>query len=408
MFDVLIVGGGAAGFFTAVNLKEEAPQLRVAILERSKQVLSKVKVSGGGRCNVTHAVFEPKELATYYPRGSKELLGPFHRFMTGDTMGWFETRGVPLKIEEDGRIFPISDSSQSIIDCLTHAAEEAGIEVLLQQTVKAIEKHDQGFLVTTSKETFECVQLVLTPGSSPQVWKMLEEEGHTIVAPVPSLFTFNIKHALLEGLAGLSTPGLVRVVDGAGKTVLEDGGPILITHWGLSGPAVLKLSAWGARELHDLDYRFKIHVNWLDMDRQAVLDRLKEQRHAQPKKQLSNSRVFELPKRLWTRIIQQVVDQDDLTWADASNSSLEQLADILTRCELPVEGKSTFKEEFVTAGGVALEEIDFRRFESKLLPGLYFAGEVLDIDAVTGGFNFQNAWTGGWIIAQTIASRVQA
>jgi len=404
MYDVLIVGGGAAGFFAAVNLKQLAPALKVAILERGDKPLAKVLVSGGGRCNVTHGIFDPKELSGYYPRGQKELLGPFHRFMTGDTMEWFESRGVPLKIEEDGRVFPVSDSSQSIAACLQNAAKNAGVEILLKQGVKQVRSADKGWGLTTTQAQLQCRFLVLATGSSPKIWKLLDNMGHRIVAPVPSLFTFNIKDPILDGLAGVSVAGRVEVVGPNGKVLLQDEGPVLITHWGLSGPAVLKLSAWGARELHQLDYRFNIRVSWLGIDRQQCLELLKEQRQIQPKKKMVNARVFDLPKRLWARLVMQLDRAEDLIWADVRNEQLQQLASLLTASNFEVAGKSTFKEEFVTAGGVALDEVDFRRFESKLFPGLFMAGEILDIDAITGGFNFQNAWTGGYIIAEAISA----
>ena len=405
MYNILIIGGGAAGYFTAVNLKEAAPELSVAILERSDKPLAKVLISGGGRCNVTHGIFDPKELIDHYPRGRKELLGPFHRFMTGDTMEWFENRGVALKIEEDGRVFPVSDNSESIANCLTEAAANCGVEVLLRHGVKRIEPIDEGFLVSTNQGDLRCLNLVVASGSSPKMWKQLAHLGHTIVSPVPSLFTFNISDPIIADLAGVSTLGRVQVLDDRDKVLMEDQGPILITHWGLSGPAVLKLSAWGARLLFDLDYRFKIRVSWVDCSTEECMEVLNHQRLESPKKQLSNTPLFDLPKRLWTRLVHQLKEGDATIWAHARKEQLTQLASLLTACPLEVGGKSTFKEEFVTAGGVALGEIDFRRYESKLIPGLYMAGEVLDIDAITGGFNFQNAWTGGYIIAQALSGQ---
>lgn len=405
MYDVLIIGAGAAGFFTAVNLKEQTPELSVAILERTDKPLAKVLVSGGGRCNVTHAVFDPKELSGFYPRGSKELLGPFHKFMTGDTMQWFEDRGVPLKIEEDGRVFPVSDNSESIANCLTEAAANCGVEVLLRQGVKNIEASEDGWLVTTNQAALHSRNLVVTSGSSPKMWKQLARIGHAIVSPVPSLFTFNISDPILQDLAGVSTSGRVQVLDNKDKVLMEDQGPILITHWGLSGPAVLKLSAWGARLLFDLDYHFNIRVSWVDQSMEDCMDVLNQQRLDSPKKLLSNTPLFDLPKRLWTRLVHQLEHGDATIWAQVRKEQLTQLVSLLTGCPLQVEGKSTFKEEFVTAGGVALEEIDFRSFQSKLFPGLYMAGEVLNIDAITGGFNFQNAWTGGYVIAMAISGQ---
>lgn len=401
--DVIIIGGGAAGFFTAINIAENNPKLKIIILERGKEVLTKVKVSGGGRCNVTHAEFLPKELTQNYPRGEKELLGPFHTFMTGDTIEWFEKRGVELKIEEDGRMFPVSDSSQTIINCFLFEAKKFGVEILLNQSAKEIQKDADHFIINTTTDTFSAKKIVVATGSNPKIWQLLEDLGHTVVPAVPSLFTFNIKDGRIVDLPGLSTDASVKVLDENGKTVLESSGPLLITHWGMSGPAILKLSAWGARVLEPLKYHFKIEVNWLNnLSEEEALDTLKDLKSLQGKQTLFKYSQFDLPKRLWQSIIQSSGIDEKLIWADATRENLQNIANQLTAGIFEVTGKSTFKEEFVTAGGVDLKEINFKTFESRICENLYLAGEVLNIDAITGGFNFQNTWTGGYLVAQAI------
>lgn len=401
--DIIIIGGGAAGFFTAINAAEKNPNLKIVILERGKDVLTKVKVSGGGRCNVTHAEFLPKELTQNYPRGEKELLGPFHTFMTGDTIAWFEKRGVELKIEEDGRMFPTSNSSQTIIDCFLSETKRLGVEVLLSQPVKEIQKNEGRYILTTSTDTFSAEKIVVTTGSNPKIWKLLKDLGHSIVPAVPSLFTFNIKDSRIADLPGLSTNASVKVLDKNGKTVLESDGPLLITHWGMSGPAILKLSAWGARILEPIKYNFTIEVNWLNtLTEEDVLDSLKNLKILQGKQTIYKYAQFELPKRLWQSIVKAAGIAETLTWAEATRENFQNLANQLIAAIFEVNGKSTFKEEFVTAGGVDLKEVNFKTFESRICKNLFFAGEVLDIDAITGGFNFQNAWTGGYIVSQNL------
>ena len=402
--DVVIVGGGAAGFFTAINLAENNPSLRIIILERSSEVLTKVRISGGGRCNVTHAEFIPKELTQNYPRGEKELLGPFHTFMTGDTIEWFESRGVAIKIEEDGRMFPESNSSKSIIDCFLKEAEILNVEVLKQHAVKSIQKEEDNWIVQTEKHTFNSKKLVVATGSNEKIWALLDKLGHAIIPPVPSLFTFNIKDRRIKDLPGVSTNASVTVLAKDGKTTLETEGPLLITHWGVSGPAILKLSAWGAIKLYQLNYQFKIKVNWLTNERiDSVLEKLKVLKRINSKQTILKYTQLELPKRLWQSLVKTSGIQETQKWADTTNKQLEELAAQLTQCIFQVNGKSTFKEEFVTAGGIDLKEINFKRYESKIHKNLFFAGEVLNIDAITGGFNFQNAWTGGYIVAKSIA-----
>jgi len=398
-YDVLIVGGGAAGFFTAINLAEARPELRIAILERGKEVLQKVRISGGGRCNATHACWEPRELTQYYPRGEKELLGPFHKFCTGDTVDWFETRGVALKIEEDGRMFPVTDSSQTIIDCFQTAVKQAGIQVLTSCNVTHIEAWEKGWKLSGPTQEWLAHKVVLAPGSSKQAWKMLEGLGHSIVEPVPSLFTFNCKDTRLRNRAGLSVANAqVQVLD----TDLSAEGPLLVTHWGLSGPAILKLSAWGARKLHALNYKFRIQVNFTGLEAEAAQEQIQEALSTHAKKQLGNTPLFGIPKRLWQSLIPEALAQQSC--ASLHAAARQQLLKSVYAAEFNINGKSTFKEEFVTAGGVELSEVDFRSMESKLHPGLYFTGEVLNIDAITGGFNFQAAWTTAWLVARELGA----
>jgi predicted Rossmann fold flavoprotein len=398
-FDIIIVGGGAAGFFTAINIAEKNKHLKVAILERGKEVLSKVRISGGGRCNVTHACFIPNDLVKFYPRGEKELRGPFHQFCSGDTIEWFENHGVPLKIEEDGRMFPESNSSQTIIDCFTDNVHKLGIQVLTGQSVQSLFKTEEFWKVETNKETFACKKLVITAGSNPKVWEMLSELGHSIIPPVPSLFTFNIKDPRIKDLMGLSAFASVKVKG----SKLSASGPLLITHWGMSGPGILRLSAWGARELADKNYQFALLVNWLnDVDLEEAVDLLKSLKVEHTKKTIVKKSPFEFPNRLWESLVLASGITEETKWADLSKKQLTQLAEQLTNGVFQVNGKSTFKEEFVTAGGVDLKEINFKTMESKISPNLFLAGEVLNIDAITGGFNFQNAWTGGFIISDAI------
>ena len=398
-FDIIIVGGGAAGFFSAINIVENNPKLKVAILERGKTVLEKVRISGGGRCNVTHACFAPNDLVKYYPRGEKELRGPFHQFCSGDTVEWFEKHGVELKIEDDGRMFPISDSSQTIIDCFLLATQKLGIQVLTGQSVQSIFKAEKYWKVETNHETFACQKLIMTTGSNPKIWEMLTQLGHSIVSPVPSLFTFNIKDARIKDLMGLSAFAKVKVKN----SKLSASGPLLITHWGMSGPGILRLSAWGARELFDKHYQFLLQVNWLnDVTFEEALDSLKELKQEHAKKAVSKKSPFDFPNRLWESLVLASNIDAETKWADFSKMQLTSLANQLTNGEFQVNGKSTFKEEFVTAGGIDLKEINFKTMESKLHENLFFAGEIVNIDAITGGFNFQNAWTSGFIVAEAI------
>ena len=399
-YDIVIVGGGAAGFFTAINIVEKNPKLKVAILERGQEVLGKVRISGGGRCNVTHACFVPNDLVKNYPRGEKELRGPFNQFCSGDTIDWFEKKGIELKIEEDGRMFPVSNSSQTIIDCFLDATKKLNIDVLTSQSVQSIFKTENHWKVETNHETYVCKSLILTTGSNPKIWEILQNMGHSIIEPVPSLFTFNIKDARIKDLMGLSTLATVKVKN----SKLQASGPLLITHWGMSGPGILKLSAWGARELAVKKYQFAISVNWLNnVTLEEIATILRELKLEHSKKAVSKKSPFDLPNRLWENIVLASGINAETKWADLNKVELSNLANQLTNAEFQVNGKSTFKEEFVTAGGIDLKEVNFKTMESKILSNLYFAGEIVNIDAITGGFNFQNAWTSGYIVANNLA-----
>lgn len=401
MKKVVIIGGGAAGFFTAINAKEKNPKLDVTILEKGKEVLQKVKLSGGGRCNVTHACFEPQELIKFYPRGGKELLGPFHQFMTGDTFKWFEKKGVPLKIESDNRVFAVANTSQAIVDCFEDAIRKLGVKVLKNQGVTKIEKQKTKWIISTQIQQFDADYLVITSGSSRQIWTLCKTLGHTIIEPVPSLFTFNIKDKRIKGLLGVSVPNAkVKLIE----TPFENSGPLLITHWGLSGPAILKLSAFAARLLAEQDYQYDVEVNWIGQDFGATLEELNTLKTTDAKKQISTKSPFtDLPRRLWERLTDAAKIKTEQNWGDLNKEQIKTLATELTQGSYHANGRTSFKDEFVTAGGVDLKEINFKRFESKLHENLFFAGEVLNIDAITGGFNFQNAWTGGYICAKSIA-----
>ena len=399
---IIIIGGGAAGFFAAITAAEANPKANITILERGKNVLEKVKISGGGRCNVTHACFMPKELVKNYPRGDKALMSPFTRFAAGDTIEWFEKHNVKLKIEDDGRMFPITDDSQTIVDCLMGTAMKNGVKILRGYRVDRISPPTPKggvFTLKTNEGDIECDKLVVATGSSKAIWDILQDLGHTLVKPVPSLFTFNIKDTRIEGLAGLSVENAEIKVE---NSKLKAAGPLLITHWGMSGPAILRLSSWGARELNETQYNFNIKINWTGFYNTEEVKELLNDIKFESKKQVSNTPQYNMPSRLWERLLKAAALPDTLRWADISKKHIQTLAEQLTQSVFTVKGKSTFKEEFVTAGGINLDEINFKTFESKLIPNLYFAGEVLDIDAITGGFNFQAAWTGGWHVGMAL------
>ena len=397
MKKVIIIGGGASGFFTAANI--DTKLYDVTILEQNSDVLQKVKISGGGRCNVSHACFDPRELVQFYPRGNKELLSVFTKFQPGDTMNWYEEHGVALKIEDDNRIFPESNSSQSIIDCLVNECRKKNVKILTKQTVTEILPQENGYKIHTTDQNYFADYVVFSTGSSPKAFKILEKLGHQIIAPVPSLFTFNIKNEILKDLMGTSFQYVDIEIP---KLNLEESGSLLITHWGLSGPAILKLSAWGARELAALKYQFEIIVNFIGTASEDALEIFKNFKENEPKKSIGQAKIFDITNRFWQRIL--FVSGIDTTkqLANINNKEMQKIIENLCCCRMNVTGKSTFKEEFVTAGGVDLKEMDFKTMKSKKLPNFYISGEVLNIDAVTGGFNFQACWSEGWLIAQDL------
>jgi predicted Rossmann fold flavoprotein len=405
---IVVIGGGAAGFFSAIAAAKNNPNAYVILLEASQQVLAKVRVSGGGRCNVTHACFEPSALVQNYPRGGKALRGAFTRFQAKDTLSWFAYQGVQLKVEADGRIFPITDNSETIVDCLTNTAKFFGVEIHTGAPVTSVKLllDTGGFeIFLKTGESLKCDRLLLATGSNPGGYKIAQELGHTIESPVPSLFTFNVKDEKLQELAGVSVNSVRLRIATDSKTQLEQTGPLLITHWGLSGPAVLKLSAWGARELHASRYQATLSINWLaDFSQEEVLQKLLAIKNEWARKAIALHRGVDLPHRLWQYIIFGIGITRDNRWAEISNKTLNQLLQQLTAGQYLISGKGVFKEEFVTCGGVKLKEVDFKTMESRMVPGLYFAGEILDIDGVTGGFNFQSAWTTGYLAGLAIAS----
>jgi predicted Rossmann fold flavoprotein len=397
---ILVIGGGAAGFFAAITSAEK-PDTQVFLYEATPHLLSKVKISGGGRCNVTHACFEPEQLVKNYPRGGRELLGAFHRFQPRDTLAWFNSRGVETKTEEDGRMFPTSDNSESIVNALHEAAQKNQVKILIQRGVKTIQYLKEKFEVELNSgemELFDKVIIATGGNKSSGGLAMAESFGHTIIPPVPSLFTFHIQDHRLTDLSGLSVE---KVKVKAGGTKLTTEGPLLLTHWGMSGPAILKLSAWGAREFAEHNYNFSIEINWVPEFSQTTLSKkLNEIRIAEARKQIATFSPLPIPQRLWERLLIAAEINPTTPWAHINNQQLDKLYKQLTQAEFTVSGKSMFKDEFVTCGGVKLSEINFKTMESRKQPGLFFAGEVLDIDGVTGGFNFQNAWTTGWLAGQ--------
>src|SRR5690625_112567 len=400
---VVIAGGGAAGFFAAIACKEQDPAAQVTILERGKAPLSKVRISGGGRCNVTHDQPDPAALVQNYPRGARALRGPFTRFGPRETVAWFEERGVQLKTESDGRMFPTTDDSETIITCLVDAARSARVEIRTRTAVTDVESVAAGEFIVHLKsgETLIADRVLLATGSAPATYRWAAQLGHTIEAPVPSLFTFNIEDPRLEGLAGVSVPTARVRLDGA-REVHE--GPLLVTHWGLSGPAVLKASAWGARLLHDHGYRLGVTVNWLPhLNQDEVQELLQNTRQSQARRTILAAGPFGLPQRLWRSLATAAGANEDTRWGNASKTLLAALTREVHAGRYAIVGKGVFKEEFVTCGGVRLKEVNFKTMESRIQPGLHFAGEVLDIDGITGGFNFQSAWTTGWLAGLAMA-----
>lgn len=414
MNEIVVIGGGAAGFFGAIAAAracaEAGKEARVTLLEKGPQFLTKVRISGGGRCNVTHACFDARALSTRYPRGERALISPFSRFQPTDTIAWFAARGVALKTEADGRMFPTTDDSQTIVDCLMREAETAGVRLRTRAGVERIEPPGDGVgfrLHLHGGETVEADRLLLATGGarSNNPTELAASLGHQFEAPVPSLFTFHIEADWLTQLAGVSVEPVEAAVPG---TKLRERGPLLATHWGASGPVILRLSAWGARELHRLNYTFPLHVNWLPdlaaADIAAGLQRQRDPRLGQPRAIVTRNAAFPLPARLWEQLALQAGVTPETRWAILPKTAQTKLATLLQRTEFQVTGKSTHKAEFVTCGGVRLPEVQFRTMESRVTPGLYFAGELLDIDGITGGFNFQAAWTTGWIAGNAIAA----
>ncbi len=404
---LVVIGGGAAGFFCAVNAARLYPSLEVMILEKSNHLLSKLRVSGGGRCNVTHACFSIAEMIKKYPRGASFLKKAFHHFFTSDTITWFKERGVEIKTESDGRMFPVSNTSQTIIDCLMQEANQYGVTILMNREVKEIVKKDNGFnLLFSNHSIIETDFLCIASGGYPKSlqFEWLTKIGHTVESPVPSLFTFNMPGNPITALMGIAVEKVQVKI--RGSKLVEDG-PMLITHWGMSGPAILKLSAWGARELASKNWQFGIIINWLPIyTEQTLKEKFQQVRFDIAAQKISNRNPFSLPQRLWDYLLQQSGVNENIRWADLPAKEQNKLIKNICAQEFSVNGKTTFKEEFVTSGGISLDEVDHASMQSKMVPNLFFAGEVLNIDGVTGGFNFQNAWTTAWIAAQAIGSNL--
>lgn len=404
---IVIVGGGAAGFFAAINAAERAREKQqnvdIRILEFSGSVLKKVRISGGGRCNVTHNLFDPRQFCERYPRGAKELLASFQRFQASDTVNWFAEHGVRLVAEEDGRMFPDTNTSETIIECFLQNIKSLGVHVLLNHRVESIEKNQNNQFVVgiAGQPALIADSVMIATGSSPQGHRLAESLGHTITELAPSLFSFKISDPMLEDLSGLSFANAETKLVIADVKPFKESGPLLITHWGLSGPAVLKISAWAAREMMRAEYRAKLIVNWMGAKRiEDVLTVLRSIKERNLKAQIHNVYPDVLAKRFWIKVLEKSHVPEDKRWADISNKELQVVANVLFASEFDVLGKNRYKDEFVECGGVSLKEINFKTMESKICPGLFFSGEVLDIDGITGGFNFQNAWTGSWIASQ--------
>ncbi len=413
IYDLVVIGGGAAGFFAAISAKSINPKLNILILEKSNKVLSKVLISGGGRCNLTHACYEPSKLIEYYPRGSKELLGPFNQFQPLDIIEWFNLHGIKTKVENDGRVFPVTDRSSTIANCLIDQASILNIRVYDKCHAKSVKiKNDIFELSLSSNSTvFSNQVLISAGGNSKNAYQLIENIGHTIIPPVPSLFTFNIKDPRMTELQGISVPEVKLKLTytskkGKSKTISSHG-PLLITHWGISGPAVLKLSALAARLLFDTNYKSLLSIDWIpQLSKTDVLNFLYVEKKIRPKKKPAKNIINQwLPSRLWKKLIHSAGISEDQTWGELSNAKLQKLSEEFKNGTYNISGKGIFKEEFVTCGGVKLNEVNFKTMESKIQPGLYFAGEILDIDGLTGGFNFQSAWTTGWIAAQAVGKK---
>lgn len=398
-----IIGGGAAGFFAAFSCKKHHPDAEVIIFEKTSKVLQKVKVSGGGRCNVTHHALNISQLTKNYPRGANQLKKCFGHFNVKDTITWFEERNVKLKVEEDNRMFPTTDSSQTIINCFMDEAAKLGIQIKYKAPVTSIEPTDEGFILNTPDGELSFDNVIVASGGSPKKegLQWLAELGHKIEAPVPSLFTFNIPSDPIKQLMGLSvSEASVKIVG----TKLQYTGPVLITHWGLSGPAVLKLSAWGARYLYDQGYSFAVQVNWMgEQSEEEVRSILQALRSS--KKQVGNQRIESIPARLWGYLLQKIGLPENTRWIDIDKKSFNRLVNVLVNDQFEVKGKTTFKEEFVTCGGISLADVDFKTMQSRKVQGLYFTGEILDVDGITGGFNFQAAWSTAYVAGMLLANK---
>ena len=402
--NVFVIGGGAAGFFAAINCAQMHPSSTVTLIEKTNIVLRKVKISGGGRCNVTHASLNNSSLVKNYPRGEKELRNTFSRFTTTDTVNWFESRGVKIKTEEDGRMFPISNNSETIVNCLLQEAEKSGVKIKLGIDIKEIIINKDGTfsLHINGGGEFNCDKLIIATGGNAQesAYDWLKKLGHSIISPIPSLFTFNIPHNSITELMGISVANAKIKIP---EIKLESEGPLIITHWGLSGPAILKSSAWGARQLNKMEYNFKIEVKWIDAFSETDLrNNFDENRKRNPKKTILNNSLFNLPKRLWEYLAAKATINSTTRWSELTKHQTNEFVKVLLHDEYMVMGKTTFKEEFVTCGGIDLKEIDFTTMQSKVVKNLFFAGEVINVDGITGGFNFQNAWSTAWVAAKNI------
>ncbi|MBF2026722.1 MAG: NAD(P)/FAD-dependent oxidoreductase [Oscillatoriales cyanobacterium C42_A2020_001] len=403
---VVVIGGGAAGFFGAIACAEAHPQVEVILLEAARQPLAKVRISGGGRCNVTQACFEPALLVQNYPRGGKALRGAFSRFQAKDTVEWFKAHGVALKTEADGRMFPVTDDSATIVECLMRAAHKARVHVRTGVHVQRVVRQDGGFLIQVrSEQDIICDRLLLATGNSAQGYAIAQSLGHHLLPPVPSLFTFNIRDPRLQDLSGVAVSHVHLRLQAGDNASFEQTGPLLITHWGVSGPAVLKLSAWGARALHAQNYHASLRINWVPQSNPETLrQQLQAVRSQLSRKTIVANCPVMIPRRLWERLTTVVGIQEGDRWAEISNKTLNLLIQELTQGQYTIVGKGVFKDEFVTCGGVDLKQVDFKTMQSRICPGLYLAGEILDIDGITGGFNFQSAWTTGWLAGHAIAT----
>ena len=401
---IAIIGGGAAGFFAAIACAEANPANEVSIYERGPEFLTKVRISGGGRCNVTHACFDARTMSENYPRGERALISPLHRFSASDTIAWFEARGIRLKTEEDGRIFPVTDSSQTVIDCLVNAATVAGVRLFTRKGIEAVRKIDDGFeLRFSAGSTSRCDRVLLATGGTRSIGgaQIARWLGHSAIPAVPSLFSFHINEQWLRSLPGVSVADVEASIS---QTSLKERGPLLITHQGVSGPVILRLSAWGARILHQRNYEYTLRLNWIPKwNEQEVREQLRSRRESHPNRRVINYPMAELPARLWEQLVLTAGMNHETRWTNLSRENANRLVAQLLRTEVVVNGKSLNKDEFVTCGGVKLDEVDFKTMESRIVPGLYFAGEVLDIDGITGGFNFQAAWATGWIAGNAMA-----